>query len=279
MRELTPSEAAQLADRIYDVQNPDIVERFAQLPFFKKNLPASGTNHKHLVANVGGRIVLSHRDGFGICIEGGENFRDQIFIIFRGTTTANNYADFLTDARIGITRSAAGLPVHIGFNHCFMSMLPAIRNFLVSCKPNMHTVHCIGHSLGGAIAALAADWIARNCRFSVKLYTFGAPRVGAGWFAQSTTDAVGGSNMHRVYHRTDPVPLVPLYPFMHAPYSDAGHYIYSNEPLMPGVAHKMAKYSKSVRGRSWEQLCEVPEEPYSLESAIEGVARVQSADR
>lgn len=39
MRELTPSEAAQLADRIYDVQNPDIVERFAQLPFFKKNLP------------------------------------------------------------------------------------------------------------------------------------------------------------------------------------------------------------------------------------------------
>ena len=82
--------------------------------------------------------------------------------------------------------------------------------------------------------------------------------------------------MYRVYHRTDPVPMVALYPFMQAPYGQTGHYIYSTEPLSSGTAHSMAKYNKTVNGKSWALLSEAPELPYNIESAIEAWLKSKS---
>nr|WP_274054955.1 hypothetical protein [Thalassomonas haliotis] len=39
-------------------------------------------------------------------------------------------------------------------------------------------MHCVGHSPGGALAALTADWIKAGFGKTVYLYTFAAPRVG-----------------------------------------------------------------------------------------------------
>ena len=276
MTELNPTIAATLASRIYDVQNPMLVDLFLKLPHFKRPEKGENSSHKHLKAEVGGRILLNHEDGFGICAEGGENNKNEVFLIFRGTTMANKKADVLSDARIGITRSATGLPVHCGFEHCFSSMLPAIRTFFSSFKGSIKTVHCVGHSLGGAVAALAADWVAHSLKIPTKLYTFGAPRVGTEWFVKSTTSAIGEANIHRVYHRTDPVPMVPLYPFMHAPYKRNGHYLYSAQPLTSGAAHFMANYIKSVNGKSWAQMNDAPDQPYTIESAIEAWLKSKS---
>jgi triacylglycerol lipase len=63
--------------------------------------------------------------------------------------------------------------------------------------------------------------------------------------------------------------MVPLYPFMHSPYSAIGHFIFSDQPLTSGIAHFMANYIKSVEGKSWQQLVDAPEQPYTMESAIE----------
>ena len=126
---LTPTVAATLASRIYDVQNPMLVDLFLKLPYFKRAAKSEASPHKHLKSEVGGRVILNFTDGFGVCAEGGENNKGEVFLIFRGTTMANKKADVLTDARIGLTRSATGLPVHCGFNHSFTSMLPQIRNF------------------------------------------------------------------------------------------------------------------------------------------------------
>jgi hypothetical protein len=276
MTALNPTIAATLASRIYDVQNPMLVDLFLKLPHFKRPEKDESSPHKHLKAEVGGRILLNHEDGFGICAEGGENNKSEVFLIFRGTTMANKKADVLSDARIGITRSATGLPVHCGFEHCFSSMLPAIRTFFSSFKGSIKTVHCVGHSLGGAVAALAADWVAHSLKIPTKLYTFGAPRVGTEWFVKSTTSAIGEANIHRVYHRTDPVPMVPLYPFMHAPYKGNGHYLYSAQPLTSGAAHFMANYIKSVNGKSWAQMNDTPDQPYTIESAIEAWLKSKS---
>lgn len=269
MSTLSPSKAAQLAEEVYAVQREAEVRFFLDNPLFKKTTKAEHSPHKHLKAEVGGRVILNHEDGFGICAEGGDNNKGEVFLIFRGTTMANKKADVLTDARIGLVRSVTGLPVHCGFQHCFSSMLPAIRNFFTSYKGSIKTVHCIGHSLGGAVAALAADWVAKILKHPTKLYTFGAPRLGTELFAKSTTAAIGSTNIHRVYHRTDPVPMVPLYPFMHAPYNGQGHYLYSSHPLTSGAAHFMANYIHSVSGKSWQQMHDMPDEPYTIESAIE----------
>ena len=276
MAVLTPTIAATLASRIYDVQNPMLVDLFLKLPYFKRAGKSESSPHKHLKSEVGGRVILNFTDGFGVCAEGGENNKSEVFLIFRGTTMANKKADVLTDARIGITRSSTGLPVHCGFNHSFSSMLPEIRNFFSSFKGNITTVHCIGHSLGGAVAALAADWVARSLKHPTKLYTFGAPRVGTEWFVKSTTSSLGEANIHRVYHRTDPVPMVPLYPFMHAPYKAHGHYLYSAQPLTSGAAHFMANYITSVEGKSWSQMSDVPDQPYTIESAIDSWLKSKS---
>jgi len=276
MNEISPAIASTLADRIYAVQNPMLVDIFLKLPYFMAANKSGASPNKHLKAEVGGRVVLNVKDGFGVCAYGGKGYEDEIFLIFRGTTTANRKADILTDARIGITSNSAGLPVHTGFHHCFTSMLPDIKRFFDEHKGNIKVVHCLGHSLGGAVASLAADWVARTHKHPTKLYTFGSPRVGTDWFANSTTSALRKENMHRVYHRTDPVPMVPLYPFMHAPYHGEGHYIYSAQPLSSGVAHKMANYSESVKKKTWEQLCDVPEQPYNIERAIEGWLKSKS---
>ncbi len=276
MSELTPPVAATLAGRIYDVQNPMLVDIFLKLPYFASTKKSGASPHSHLKAEIGGRVVLNFKDGFGVCAHGGKGYEDEIFLIFRGTTTANKKADILTDARIGITSNSAGLPVHTGFYHCFSSMLPDIKRFFSANKGNVKVVHCIGHSLGGAVASLAADWISRALKHPTKLYTFGAPRVGTDWFSNSTTSSLRKENMHRVYHRTDPVPMVPLYPFMHAPYHGEGHYIYSAYPLTSGAAHFMSNYTDSVKKKTWEQLCDVPEQPCIIESTIEGWLKSKS---
>ena len=269
MSDLTPKVSSTLAKRIYDVQNPGLVDTYLKLPYFKKTTGTSPPSGIHLKGEVGGRIILNYSDGFGVCAEGGGDNKNELFMIFRGTTTANNGADMLTDARIGIMSNQAGLPVHIGFEHCFSSMLPKIKQFIAAQKGVVKVVHCIGHSLGGAIASLAADYVSKNTSFKTKLYTFGCPRVGTDWFVKSTSTSIGEGNIHRVYHRTDPVTLVPLYPFMHAPYRGNGHYIYSAEPLTSGAAHMMDRYIKSVDGKTWTQLCDEPEHPYTIESAIQ----------
>lgn len=275
MMEISPKYAADLAETVYLLQTENQLPIFLLHPVFKPKA-SQKISYNHLKAEVGGRVLLNHKDGFGICADGGENNKDEIFLVFRGTTMANNGADVLTDARIGITMSSTGLPVHCGFHHCFSSMLPKIRTFFNTYKGNIKVVHCIGHSLGGAVAALAADWVAKTLKYPTKLYTFGCPRVGTDWFVKSTTSSIGAANIYRVYHRTDPVPMVPLYPFMHAPYKELGYYIFSSQPLTSGSAHFMANYSLSVNAKSWEQLNDAPEQPYTVESAIEAWLKSKS---
>lgn len=271
MNPITPTEAAQLANEVYAVQDESQVGFFLDRPIFGK--PSTSV---HLKAEVGGRLILNHKDGFGVCAHGESRYKGDIFLIFRGTTEANRKADFLTDARIGITMSSTGLPVHVGFQHCFSSMLPKIKQFFSSHHGTIRAVHCVGHSLGGAVAALAADWTSKSLKHPTYLYSFGAPRVGTDWFAKSTSSSISPQRMHRVYHRTDPVSMVPLYPFMHAPYKETGRYIHSTYPLLSGEAHFIENYLKSVKGKAWEQICEVPEQPYSLESAVEDWLRSKS---
>lgn len=176
---LSPSLSAELADKVYFVQDEYTARTILSRAEFRRN------GSSQLNAAVGGRVIRGATDAFGVCAIGGGQYKNDIFLIFRGTTSANNNADWVSNARIGIEFSHSGAPVHLGFNQVFSSMLPAIREFLAKHGSVTGTVHCIGHSLGGAIANLAADWIKKTRGGAVRLYTFGAPRVGTSWFARS----------------------------------------------------------------------------------------------
>jgi hypothetical protein len=264
---LTPHEVADLAEGVYRVNEGDEIN----LKIFLNNRVFKKTNIESepsiLKADVGGRLFRAKNDSFGVRARGEKD----VFLIFRGTTDKNKNADKVTDLRIGICLSKTNLPVHIGFNHTFNSMLPEIKEFLNDNKTE-GLIHCIGHSLGGAVASLAADWISKNrsdLRGRIKLYTFGAPRVGTHWFANSTTSSIGDINIYRTYHRTDPVPMVAIYPFIQAPINNTGYFLPSSFPLTSGVAHKMEHYISSVKGRDWESISGNPVEPYNLEICLE----------
>ncbi|KAK3308811.1 Alpha/Beta hydrolase protein [Chaetomium strumarium] len=63
-----------------------------------------------------------------------------------------------------------------------------------------------GHSLGGAIATLAAADL-RAARVAADLYTYGSPRVGNLALAEFVTNQPGAE--YRVTHTDDPVPRLP----------------------------------------------------------------------
>ncbi|WP_347332917.1 lipase family protein [Marinimicrobium locisalis] len=246
MNEMTPKAAAQLADEVYDVWDHDFLAAYLNKPELF-GTPATG---KKLEAQIGAMLWKSP-DAFGVFSRGGGAYSNDLFLVFRGTSKAR---DWLSNASIGIEFSKTGLPVHIGFNQIFSSVLAGIKEFLAKKTSATGTIHCVGHSLGGAVANLAADWLKKNHANSVKLYTFGAPRPGVFWFARTLGTRLKEQNIYRVYHKTDPVPMLPLYPFTHAPVSNFGHQVYSSDAIVSAEAHAMGRYRKSVSQTDWAGL-------------------------
>jgi triacylglycerol lipase len=126
------------------------------------------------------------------------------FIVFRGTEP-DNLKDWATDSELQWHTHLDGYRVHTGFYKAFQSIQKEFTSWLVQtgAKP----LSFAGHSLGGALAVLAADaWANR----SPTLYTIGQPRVGDNAFAQSV-QAKLGDNYHRFVHHRDIVARVPLF--------------------------------------------------------------------
>ena len=82
-------------------------------------------------------------------------------------------------------------------------MRPAFEQYVTEHTPRC--IHCVGHSLGGAIAQLTALW-AQERGIPAKLYTFGSPRVVVEHFVPS---AASNIKNYRVIHGADPVPYIP----------------------------------------------------------------------
>ena len=72
---------------------------------------------------------------------------------------------------------------------------------------------------------------------------------------ESATDKLGKENIYRVYHESDPVPMIPVFPFCHAPFGNMGYLIHTRRAFWP-TDHMMGAYSKSInaKGRSWASL-------------------------
>lgn len=120
-------------------------------------------------------------------------------LAFRGT---DNIANWLTDASlVQVEDSAYPGKVHRGFAAALEQMWPGIRERLVAGRG----VWVTGHSLGGALASLAAVRLLAEGFTVPAVYTFGSPRVGDVDF-YSGYSAVG----YRVVNNDDIVPHVPL---------------------------------------------------------------------
>jgi triacylglycerol lipase len=205
-----------------------------------------------LKGKTGGPGIIKCQTAFGFTLIGEGALDGHYFMLLRGT---NYLADWLTNLNITVSRSTSGQPVHDGFNAAFKSMQPKLTEFMNALpKTKPVTIHCVGHSLGGALATVCAEWVVNSYGMHPYLYTFGSPRVGMVGFADTCTKRVGNSNIFRAYHKTDIVPFIPVWPFIHTPYRSQDYYIPSPGNYPSAEYHSMVHYIESVKGKSWQVL-------------------------
>ncbi len=133
-------------------------------------------------------------------------WNDELAVVaFRGTEP-DQIEDVLTDITLRLTENNDGprpVSVHEGFWEAFESVRDKIRSFV---QPHANKkIFVTGHSLGAALATLAARDLKLQGISIHSLHTFGSPRVGDNRFA--STFPV--SRAFRFVNGDDVVPLVP----------------------------------------------------------------------
>lgn len=255
MATLSPKQAANLADAVYDIKDTNSLRGVQKKVENEVKLEANS----RMEAKSGAFMLVKNTTGFGLVAPGVGTLNNDLVVMLRGTASI---FDGLTDGHIGMTNSACGCPVHAGFNNCFDTLLTQLQPFFTQYNKPFNTVHCVGHSLGGALATLTASWLKQNRIASdVKLYTFGSPRVGTSMFSSKLTRNIGAGNIYRVNHKTDPVAMIPIWPFSHVP-NPGSDFCVDTPGSFPNPAyHKMAKYIDSVGSRNWDSMKEMVPPP------------------
>ena len=172
-----------------------------------------------------------------------------VLIALRGTAMK---LDWLSNLNVGMELGPGGFPVHAGFHEVWKSFAHALTRFLAHRNPTR--IHCVGHSLGGALAALTADHLSAHGVADVVLYTFGTPRCGDGLFARALSRRLGTERILRVWHPADPVPMIPLFPFCHMAFGDRGLALPAGGLVNVGAHRIEESYMPLLHGQTWRSL-------------------------
>ena len=206
--------------------------------------------------------------GFGYTLTFKAQEKKHVVVAVRGTRPEMGSADLLTDAYGSLTTFGSVGIVHRGFKQCFESMLPGVERDR-ALMASADVVHFVGHSLGGAVATLLAAHY-KGVAKSVKLYSFGSPRVGAFPTHTSIERLIGPENIFRVAHDLDVISLVGPYPYVHVNGSPRGPgFMTLKSPFNLGLDnHDMMAYIDTVGRRSWSQLVTASEQVNHDESIL-----------
>ena len=246
--ELNPGLVYKLADQAYESKDTALNNfkdkvQFA-LPFIDKN------SVKLITATSGLTTPVSSGFGFMARLNGGRS--TEIVIATRGTATS---ADVGTDINAAITTGPTGHAIHKGFGTTFKRYVQQLNEFIkqhnLGFKPT--AVHCVGHSLGGALANLNAAACA-ELGLNAYLYTVAAPRVGLVPYAEYLSKKMNAAHVYRVANEADIVTMVPCYPFVHSPYLHGTYLLEGGMLKINPLQHKLANGYGSMVNSSWKQM-------------------------
>jgi triacylglycerol lipase len=168
---------------------------------------------------------------------------EMIITGFRGTEPAK-MQDWLSDTTTPPWPGPAGKGhMHYGFAEALQSIHPKVRDAITEFRDHDQTIWFAGHSLGGALAALAAMRLhfEEPSLLADGVYTFGQPRVCDRTLAAAHDEAFG-DRTHRFVNNNDIVPQVPPEPVFH--HTKTLHYIDSDGrvrdkmPMLGGLADR-----------------------------------------
>jgi triacylglycerol lipase len=131
--------------------------------------------------------------------------RGATIVAFAGTDPLK-IEDWITDFTIAVPPAAE---LHSGFVAAVETVWPPLRMALANRQPSEQPLFFTGHSLGGALATIAADRAMRESNVqATAVYTFGSPRIGGATFFNIYTPQLGDATF-RLVHGTDVVATVP----------------------------------------------------------------------
>jgi len=252
---------ARLADITYCVGTTGVSKPFSCISrcseFPSLNLVASW-NTGVLMSDSCGYIAVDHAVRRPDAPEGGEVGKRAIIIAFRGTySITNTVVDLSTIPQEYVPYPApddsggdpkapkhtcSNCTVHMGFLASWRSARSSVMPVLQTLKRDHgdYPIWLIGHSLGGAVAALAALEFKVSLGWdNIKVTTFGEPRIGNQGLADFVNEVfeLNGENhaeertYRRVTHMDDPVPLLPLTEWGFRPH--AGEIFIAKSDLSP----------------------------------------------
>lgn len=124
-------------------------------------------------------------------------------LAFRGTE--KDWQNILTDLRINFYRDKkTGAKIASGFSEAYALIASDVNKAIAQLEPDL-PLYITGHSLGGALAAVASMRIYPADRIAA-CYTFGCPRVGDGEFVLRLWKVP----VYRLVHAADIVTRVPF---------------------------------------------------------------------
>jgi pimeloyl-ACP methyl ester carboxylesterase len=136
---------------------------------------------------------------------------EQTVVAFRGSSSVR---DWITNAQF-VRRDYFGAGVHAGFAKAFEGVLDALLDAIEKFR---RPFWITGHSLGGAVAQLAAWRLPAAYSVPVeRCYTYGQPRLGDARFRSRYNEA-GPKESYRLINGADIIPRIPgvLMGFRHA---------------------------------------------------------------
>lgn len=244
MKVLTPFEVYFLASSVYSVRNSAVsnVKDFYRQKTHK-SFPGVKAPFDPATLNVfkgrsGIRFIpqslqfLTATTGFGFLAKQQSLGASEYVLVTRGTDIT---PDWLSNLNVGAALGPSSKLVHAGFNDTFNSYRTNLDLLFRQVGPPPAVIHCVGHSLGGALANLNAALLYER-GYTVCLYTLGAPRVGHYPFAQDLESKLK-SCVYRVANRFDPVAMIPVFPFCHAAVKDDTYITHAGGTLINFNAH------------------------------------------
>lgn len=150
-------------------------------------------------------------------------------LAFRGTE--KKLKDWVTDAKFELVDGAAfGVPgfIHDGFADALKPVAARLDELVAQLKDRRVLLHVTGHSLGAALATLAALRFGRMPQTACPIHTvhtFGSPRVGDAAFVQDFNAHFSG----RSYRFVNDEDLVTRVPPRALKYDHVGEIIYIDE--------------------------------------------------
>ena len=124
-------------------------------------------------------------------------------LAFRGTEV-DRIGDLLADLKASLEDCPSGGRIHSGFKKQYEDAEWEINKALDDEQVKGLPLYITGHSLGGAVATIAAKRLDKSRKIAA-CYTYGSPRVGTEEWA-----ALMKTPVYRMVNSADPIPTVPM---------------------------------------------------------------------